>query len=179
MVMEIIYLPSKLILVIVITVFLFEGLVFAQQSDISKLYYPTLVLGDPININLASGQPSHSPPTCISIAYNEAHMGNATLIWRYPENNIGSDPGRNLTGAAQLNFWARSSNTDPINVTFYFGIFQKDSYHATLPCQLHSNWRPYSIDLLGKNLTDIRGGFACRMNSTGVIYLDDIYYVLQ
>jgi hypothetical protein len=63
-----------------------------------------------------------------------------------------------------------------MNVSFMVGAFKQDTGYKRQIEHLDQKWRQYTIDLSDQNLKNIRGGFACTINSTGVVYLDDINY---
>lgn len=144
--------------------------------DVNALYYPTLNTGDSLNFSSDSkDRPNSSSPTCMRIEYAGGENGYGAIIWRYPENNIGEMDGRDLTGVKRLTFYARGENPRG-STEFVVGAFKDDTSRSNVSINLTENWEQYSIPLSGKDLRNIRGGFACKMTSQCVIYLDDIYY---
>ncbi len=138
---------------------------------------------------------SHSGTTCIKITYtySKGHSPWAGIYWLYPENNWGTIPnaGYNLTGTDSLVFWAKGEGGGEWLEFFTLGV--DGSYGDSSPRvpslfkgykQLDTVWTKYSIDLHGKDLSYVIGGFgfsaaASRNNYQDItFYLDDIYYVL-
>jgi hypothetical protein len=116
---------------------------------------------------------------------------------RRPQVNFGILPnaGTNLTGATKLTFWARGENGGEIVDFFMGGIgwplgttpFPDSTDAVKIRVTLSNQWAKYTINLQGKNLSYIQGGFgwvASRAGATGanpsgaVFYLDDIQYEL-
>ena len=102
-----------------------------------------------------------------------------------PANDWGDKPGgRNLSGAKKLTFLARGANGGE-TVTFEFGILGRDkTFFDTATAKLDrvaldAEWKQYSVDLQGKDLTRIKTGFAWVVAGQGApitFYLDDIRY---
>ena len=156
---------------------LFAGSALASLVSIDDLFFPTLTLGDELTIDPAyqDQDKTHSP--AIKINYPEAKQseGYSTLIWRYPNDNLGKLKGRNLDGAIRLTFWARSDKTME-DVKFSVGAFKSDSEVIPKVVALNKTWTRFEIPLIGKNLTDMRAGFACKLTENGAIYLNGISY---
>jgi len=115
-------------------------------------------------------------------------IGWAGVYWLEPANNWGDVKGGfNLTGAQKLVFWARGEKGGEV-VTFKMGGVgmghpYPDSDTATTdPIMLTKDWKEYSIDLTGKDLSHIIGGFAwvatVKENQSDItFYLANIYYI--
>ncbi len=114
--------------------------------------------------------------------------GWAGVYWLRPANNWGDvkGAGLNLKGAKKLTFWARGENGGEV-VTFKMGGVgmahpHPDSDTATTePITLTKEWKEYTIDLTGKDLSHIIGGFAwigtAKENQAKItFYLANIYY---
>jgi hypothetical protein len=128
--------------------------------------------------------------TCIKIIFDIpcAKEGQkwAGIYWQYPANNWGQRKGGfNLKGATRLVFWARGEKGgEQIQEFLLGGILgtYPDSDMAMIgPVLLTSEWKEYSIDLRGKDLSYINGGFAWSANVDGnpescIFYLDDIHF---
>ena len=130
--------------------------------------------------------------SCIKVNYDIAcslkgrHW--AGVYWLNPADNWGDKKGGyNLTGASKLVFWARGENGGEKIAEFRIGgIGQSQSYPdsdtATIgPVILSKEWKEYEIDLRGKDLTSISGGFAWIANvddnpTSCTFYLDHIRY---
>ena len=107
--------------------------------------------------------------TCMRVVYDvECSRGDqkwAGVYWLNPANNWGSRKGGyNLTGAKRLAFWARGDKGGEQVQEFTVGGVSgdyPDSDTAVIgPVILGTKWREYSIDLRGKDLSYISGGFA-------------------
>ena len=128
---------------------------------------------------------------CIQITYDavcaSSEQGWAGAYWLAHANDWGDiKPGRNLTGAHQLVFWARGDQggevIDAFKVGGISGHKYDDSDTASIgPITLTKEWKQYTIDLTGKNLSNIVGGFAWVANSKAnaqaiTFYVDNVYY---
>jgi hypothetical protein len=114
-------------------------------------------------------------------------MGWAGIFWLDPANNWGDYKGGfNLTGAKRLVFWARGEKGGEV-VTFKMGGVGMGHAHpdsdagSTDPIPLTKDWKEYSIDLTGKDLSHITGGFAwvgtAKENQSNItFYLANMYY---
>jgi len=131
-----------------------------------------------------------SGDTCIRIEYkNNSGTRWAGIYWQQPANNWGHVPnaGFDLQGATKLTFWARGDKGDEIIQEFKYGGISGgeyiDSDSATIgPIRLSKEWKQYEIDLRGKDLSYVIGGFAWATNidvndPEGIVfYLDEIKY---
>ncbi|HEX8147939.1 MAG TPA: DUF4214 domain-containing protein [Pyrinomonadaceae bacterium] len=124
-----------------------------------------------------------------------------------PRPNFGTEPGAgvDLSGATALTFWARGKNGGEV-VDFFMGGVGYNEFGALNnpctpgvagPCQypdstpavrinvtLTAQWKQYRIDLTGRNLSYVLGGFGWGVdggkNRAGAeFYLDDIEYELS
>lgn len=128
--------------------------------------------------------------TCIKIVYevecsrqDQQWVG---IYWLNPANNWGSKKGGfNLEGAQHLTFWARGEKGGERIEEFGMGGISgdyPDSDSAVIgPVILTPEWKQYSIDLRGKDLSYISGGFFWTTNAKVnedpcVFYLDHIQY---
>ena len=112
----------------------------------------------------------------------------AGIYWLNPADNWGDRKGGfNLNGAIKLIFWAKGEKGGERIEEFKiggvgFGREYPDTDTAVIgPVILSNEWREYTIDLRGKNLSYISGGFAWVANADNnpqgcVFYLDHIYY---
>jgi hypothetical protein len=126
----------------------------------------------------------HSGSHCIKCQFKAA-TGFGGVAWQSPANDWGDqDGGFDLTGATKLTFWARGEDGGEV-VSFKLGILGKDkkypdSDHAELPdVALTQDWKQYTIDLTGKDLSRIKTGFVWVTAAGGkpvTFYLDDIQY---
>ena len=127
--------------------------------------------------------------TCIKIVYtNKATQGArwAGIYWQNPPNNWGTRPGGyNLNGAKKLTFWARGEKGDERIEEFKIGGITGEYADTDVagigPVILTKEWKEYTIDLEGKDLSSISGGFAWSTNldvnpNGATFYLDEIKY---
>ena len=150
----------------------------AAEVGINDLqYFPTYNIGDALNVDQNYFGESSPKPPCIMINYSKGNEGYGTLIWRYPSDNTGEKNGRDLSGANKLTFWAKSDRK--IRVQFFIGKFLNDTAYIIQEYNLTPEWQQYDIDMSGKDLTNIRGGFATTLDESGTIYLNDIKYIIQ
>jgi hypothetical protein len=126
---------------------------------------------------------------CVKITYTPGNTGWGGIYWL----NIPNDwcEGRNLSsdGYNEIVFYARGERGGEL-VEFKAGDVicpnnkqQKDSFRATLGnIRLTQNWKKYSIDIKGKNLSNVIGIFCWvasgKANINGLtFYLDDVFYM--
>lgn len=165
--------------------------VYTDYLSRGNHFYPTGWMGDYTDMEMDEGwtENPHSGSTCIRVVYRAESKQKywAGVYWQNPANNWGmSDGGFNLSGASKLTFWARGENGGE-RVQFKMGGiagYYPDSTVATLGVvTLTDNWEKYEIDLRGKDLSYISGGFCfvvkaeAEYNPEGcTFYLDDIAY---
>jgi len=132
----------------------------------------------------------HKGNTCIKIVYDiECSRQDkrwAGIYWLNPPNNWGQRKGGfDLTGAQRLTFWARGDRggeqIQEITVGGISGDYPDSDISVIGPVILTPQWRQYSIDLRGKDLSYISGGFAWSTSEevnpeTCTFYLDEIRY---
>lgn len=112
----------------------------------------------------------------------------AGIYWQNPANNWGGQKGGyDLRGATKLVFWAKGEQGGEHILEFKVGgIGARKAYPDTAEASiknviLEPEWREYTIDLRGKDLSRIAGGFAwstsVQVNSRPcVFYLDEIRF---
>lgn len=164
--------------------------VYTEQKATDNHFSPTGWMGDTsdLKFNDACADNPHSGKTCIKVSYSAKGSQNAGWVgiyWQHPGNNWGNKKGLNLTGAKKLTFWARgTTGAEKINEFKVGGITGTvpDSDSSVIgPIVLTKEWKQYSIDLDGKDLSNIAGGFCFSAskddNQAGFeIYLDDIQF---
>jgi len=128
--------------------------------------------------------------TCMKVIYDIecSRKGQkwAGIYWLNPANNWGSRKGGfNLTGAQKLTFWARGEKggeqIQEFTVGGVSGVYPDSDTAVIGPVILSSEWRQYTLDLRGKDLTYISGGFAWSTSEEVnpgdcTFYLDNIRY---
>lgn len=125
--------------------------------------------------------------TCLKISYLARGPKEwAGIYWQNPANNWGNlKGGYDLRGATALTFWARGEKGgERISELKIGGLSGKrpDSDVAWIgPIELTKEWTQYRIDLNGKDLRYICGGFCFTVLRTDnprgcTFYLDEIRY---
>ena len=134
-----------------------------------------------------------SGDTCMRVEYkNDSGTRWAGIYWQNPANNWGTIPGVgfDLQGADKITFWARGDKGGEIITEFKIGGIASgehiDSDSASIgPVQLTKEWTKYEIDLRGRDLSYIIGGFCWATNidvndPEGIVfYLDELKYVKE
>jgi hypothetical protein len=127
--------------------------------------------------------------SCIKFVYSgKASQGArwAGVYWQNPANNWGDKKGGfDLSKATKLVFWARGEKGGEQIEEFRIGGIggkNPDSDTAGIgPVRLTKEWKEYTIDLRGKNLSSVSGGFCWATNADVnpegcTFYLDDVKY---
>jgi hypothetical protein len=151
----------------------------------SAPYTPSGWMGNIEAIAMDPNSPDspHSGKACLKATY-KAKDNFGGVVWQDPANDWGDmDGGHDLSGAAKLIFWARGAKGGE-KVEFKFGVLEKgkafhDTASGAMTVELTSEWKEYSFDLSGKDLTKIKTGFCWVVAGQGdpvVFYLDDISY---
>jgi hypothetical protein len=162
-------------------------------------FVPSGFMGDYDAIKLTEKwrENPYSGKTCIRVDYNGTAPQNnnwAGVYWQDPRNNWGWalwQTGYNLSKLSQLSFWVRG-NTGNEQIQFFVGGisgFYGDSLQPAVYAEsgdtnwitLTTSWQQIIINLKGKDLTHIIGGFGLSTNNDftpqGVtFYLDDIIF---
>jgi hypothetical protein len=151
-------------------------------------YAPSGYMGNTTAIKMTldcTDQP-HSGDTCLRVDYRAVDNWGGVL-WQSPPNDWdGEKPGGlNLTGATELEFWARGAEGGEV-VDFVLGVLSgeqpyRDSAKAELKAvRLTTAWQKLRIPLDGRDLSRIKTGFGWSLAGQGkpvTFYLDDIRYV--
>ncbi|MDD4166673.1 MAG: hypothetical protein PHN29_06590 [Endomicrobiaceae bacterium] len=165
--------------------------VYVENASKDNHFAPSGWMGDygDIKLNLACTEMPRNGNTCIKITYNpmmSQGAGWTGIFWQQPANNWGDKKGGyNLTGAKKLSFWARGANggekISEFKVGGITGEYPDSDSQSMGPVELTKEWQQYTLDLEGKDLSYIIGGFAFSAskddNPNGfVIYFDDIIF---
>ena len=173
----------------------FNPMAIKAPFDVAAYFYPSGWMGDRENIYLNTdfrGKPrliilDDNSSTCIKIIYSPGSRGWAGIFWQCPDSNWGEHPGKKITGATKITFWATGEKGSEV-VEFKAGGIRdsKKPYHDSFEISLGrvtltNEWRKYEITLAGQDLSSVIGAFAWvatgSANPGGVIfYLDDIRY---
>ena len=160
--------------------------VLAKKEGTKPVFIPSGFMGNTgaIKVDANCNDSPHSGSKCMQVRY-EAKENWGGVVWQDPANDWGDLPGGlNLTGASKLTFWARGQKGGE-KVTFLCGLLKSDKlYHDTTMAKLEDvvlgkEWKQYSIDLKGRDLTRIKTGFAWTLGGQGepvTFYLDDILF---
>lgn len=168
-----------------------EFWVYKDRGARDNHYVPSGWMGDygDVKLNDQATDNPYSGTTCLQFVYTAKKsqaQGWSGVYWQNPPNNWGSKKGGfDLTGMTKLTFWARGAKGGEILQKFVIGGL-KGTYadSATIefgPVELTDTWKQYTINLVGKDLTYISGGFGwvttADLNPEGAtIYIDDIKY---
>lgn len=163
----------------------------AYASD--NHFFPTGFFGDYGAITLQEDWTDnpHSGSTCIQVVYTGTSpqgYGYAGVFWQDPAHNFGSTPGGyDLSHYHQLTFWVRGAQGGE-QIEFKVGGISTGPYHDSLVdpvttgvLTLTTAWQQVTMDLTGKDLTHIIGGFVWVTNTAenpqgATFYLDDMVY---
>ncbi|MDD4183064.1 MAG: hypothetical protein PHT53_04520 [Candidatus Omnitrophica bacterium] len=165
--------------------------VYSDRNSAKNNFIASGWMGDygDIKYDGASTETPFSGSTCIKINYCAcAYQGArwAGMYWQNPANNWGEvDAGYNLSNAKKLTFWVRGAKggelIDDFKVGGIGGKFADSDSAGTGMVTLNKDWTQYTIDLTGKNMSNIIGGFCwvanMDNNRAGVeFYLDEIKF---
>ncbi len=166
--------------------------VYLDKGNRENHYIPSGFMpnGNCISFDDAWEQNCQSGKTCIRIQYDVACSRNdqkwAGIYWLNPANNWGTKKGGfNLTGAKKLVFWAKGEKGGEQIQEFTIGGITgdyPDTDTAVIgPVILTNDWQEYTVDLRGKDLSYISGGFSWTTNEEVnqedcIFYLDNIRF---
>jgi len=165
--------------------------VYADKGSISNHFIPSGWMGDysDLKIDVGFAENPYFGKTCLKITYlNKASNGArwAGIYWQNPPNNWGGvDGGFDLSKATKLTFWARGEKggerIEEFKIGGIMGEFSDSDTAGIGPVVLEKDWKQYTIDLKGKDLSYMLGGFAWATNldvnpDGAVFYLDEVKY---
>lgn len=165
--------------------------VYTEKYDLKNHYIPSGWMGDYGDIQIDDGctVTPHSGKTSFKVSYSAQGAQGAGwmgIYWQNPANNWGSEMGGyDLKGYNKLKFWARGEKGGETIAEFKVGGINgnyADSDSTSIgPISLTKDWKEYTIDLKGMDLSYISGGFMLSASSKDnpegfVIYIDDIKY---
>jgi len=169
-----------------------EFVVYTDKNARDNHYIPSGWMGDygDIRINDQAMVNPHTGTTSIEFTYSAKKSqgaGWAGVYWQNPANNWGSKKGGfDLTGMTKLTFWARGAKGGEVLQKFVIGgikgTYADSSTIEFGPVELSDVWKEYTINLAGKDLSYISGGFGwvttVDLNPNGcTFYIDDIKFV--
>jgi exo-beta-1,3-glucanase (GH17 family) len=167
----------------------------ALDGDVvrQKYFVPSTAVGDHNNVSMYGCDRSdpHSGEMAIRASFlPTGTLGWGGFSWLYPAKNLGTiTNGLPITGANVVKFWAKGQQGGE-KVRFAVGGVgaASDPYPESLrpevsigPVQLTNQWQPYTIDLVGKDLSSVIRGFGWTADKCGnpagaTFYLDDIAF---
>ena len=165
--------------------------VYADKGSVKNHYVPSGWMGDYGDLKLDDGnrEKPQSGTTAIKFTYTgemKEGAGWTGVFWQHPANNWGKLDGvYNLSEYKKLTFWARGAKGEEylseIKVGGITGDYSDSDSAVIGPVTLTKDWKKYTIDLTGKDMTKIIGGFcwsaARDANPDGfVIYFDEIRF---
>ncbi len=165
--------------------------VYADKSSINNHFIPSGWMGDygDIKLDTASTEDPYLGDSCIKIIYSAKASNGARwagVYWQNPANNWGNvDAGFDLSKATKLTFWARGlkggERIEEFKIGGIMGEYSDSDTAGIGPVILNKEWTQYTIDLKGKDLSYIIGGFCWSTNADvnpegATFYLDEIKY---
>jgi hypothetical protein len=166
--------------------------VFADRGSTTNHFIPSGWMGDYSDMkksDFASKEDPYLGDSCIKIIYDgKATQGArwAGIYWQHPANNWGTvDAGYDLSRATKLTFWARGAKgaerIEEFKTGGIMGEFSDSDTSAIGPVILNKEWTQYTIDLKGKDMSYVIGGFCWATNidvnpEGATFYLDEIKY---
>ncbi|HCI44488.1 MAG TPA: hypothetical protein DE315_02995 [Candidatus Omnitrophica bacterium] len=166
--------------------------IYLDKGSPENHYVPSGFMpdGQCLSLNEAWTGDCHSGKSCIRVEYDvmcsRKDQRWAGIYWLNPANNWGQRKGGfNLTGAQQLTFWARGDKggeqIQEFTVGGIMGNYPDTDIAVIGPVILSGEWRRYTVDLRGKDLSYISGGIAWSTSEdvnpeTCTFYLDEIRF---
>jgi len=165
--------------------------VYADSTSVANHFIPSGWMGDygDIKYDGVSKEDPYLGNTCIKIVYSGQGTQGARwagIFWQNPANNWGSmDKGFDLSKATKLTFWARGAKggerIEEFKVGGIMGEYSDSDSASISPVILAPEWTQYTIDLKGKDLSYIIGGFCWATNvdvnpEGATFYLDEIKF---
>jgi hypothetical protein len=157
-----------------------------ESGDDRPPYVPSGWMGNTrmLKMDEASTDQPKVGEKCLKIQYlaGDAWAG---IVWQDPPQDWGDQPGGwDLTGAKKLSFWARGAQGGE-SVSLGVGTIGPDKPFpdsARLDAKkltLTPDWKQYTIDLTGQDLSRIKSGLVFVVTGQGegiTVYLDNIRY---
>lgn len=143
--------------------------------------------GESLSLDGEYADNPYAGTACIKLKLRYTGKGGwVGVAWQHPANNRGDlEGGYDLTGATQLELWARGAyGGERINIGV--GLLGKDKAHpdsdktTVEDIVLKSEWQRYQIPLKQLNLSSIKTGFVITISgqpTSVTVYLDSIRFV--
>lgn len=143
-------------------------------------------MGDVRNIIVKKNYNDNGRPDslCTKITYSAGDSGWGGVYWQYPANNWCQKKGMDFSksGYKRLTFYVKGANGGE-EVKFKVGQDCGDSFVSDeLVLRLTKSWNKSTIDLVGKDLSNITGAFCwivdSKANTDGTVtfYIDDVQF---
>jgi hypothetical protein len=168
-----------------------EFVVYLDKNNRQNHYAPSGWIGDYGDIKISDqfAESPHSGTSCIQLIYSAKKTQGqnwAGVRWQNPPNNWGSKKGGfDLTKMNKLTFWAKGAKGGEVIQKFIVGGIKGTYPDSTIveigPVELTDTWKQYTINLAGKDLSYVSGGFGWVTTSDlspqgCTFYLDDIKF---
>ncbi|MDD5291843.1 MAG: hypothetical protein PHY46_01485 [Candidatus Omnitrophica bacterium] len=166
--------------------------VYTDANSPDNHYIASGYMGDYADVSMDNKSMSNpnSGSTCIKVVYSAKKtqgQGWVGIYWQNPPNNWGSKKGGfDLTGMTKLSFWMKGEKggeiIDKVVVGGIKGLYPDSSEIAFGPFKLTDSWKEYTVNLAGKDLSYISGGFSWIINSDSnpqgsIFYIDDVKFI--
>ncbi len=155
-----------------------------RDADTANKWIPSGHMGASANIiSQADARVSDRQGTVLKAGIKPGSQW-AGVVWQSPEGDWGEkDGGFDIKGATKLTFWAKGEKGGE-EVKFEYGILARtakffDTARDSMTVKLTREWKQYSFDVKGKDLSRIKTGFCwvAAPPAEGIVfYLDDIRY---
>jgi hypothetical protein len=165
--------------------------VYTNQDEGGNHFFPSGWMGEFSSLGFDGNynRGCYSNPSCIKIRFNPSGKNWAGIYWQNPENNWGDfeKGGYDLTGASKLTFMAKGESGNE-RVLFYVGGIKPGTRNGDSLgrnsigyLKLTDKWKEYTINLKGKKLNHVIGGFGFSINKANnnkgaTFYIDDIQF---
>ncbi len=168
--------------------------VYTDKNSADNHYIPSGWMGDygDVRLNDQSMDNPHSGTTSLQFIYTAKKaqgQGWTGVYWQNPANNWGSKKGGyDLTGMTKLTFWARGAKGGEVIQKVMIGGIKGTYPDSTVveygPLELTEAWKEYTVNLAGKDLSYISGGFGWVTNADlnpdgATFYFDDIKFSID
>ncbi|MCL2485110.1 MAG: hypothetical protein FWF00_05780 [Endomicrobia bacterium] len=166
--------------------------VYADYKSPLNHFYPSGWMGDSkdLKFDQNSTEYPYAGKSCIKVVYTpDGRNGWAGIFWQQPANNWGdSNGGFDLSKATHITFWMRGENggeiVSEVKIGGFKGLYPDTASAVKKDIKLTKNWKLYYIDLRGKKLTRIAGGFSFAVskddNPKGcTFYIDEVRYEME
>ncbi|MCL2390739.1 MAG: hypothetical protein FWC88_04865, partial [Endomicrobia bacterium] len=146
--------------------------VYADYKSPLNHFYPSGWMGDTRDLffDQNSKEYPYAGKTCIKVQYiPSGKNGWAGVFWQQPANNWGDkDGGYDLSKATHVTFWMRGESggevISEVKIGGLKGQFPDSDFAVKKNITLTKGWKLYYIDLKGKKLSRIAGGFCFVVN---------------